>query len=216
MQTIEHEGQTYVLKTDMETAIKDRISKVTARAQEAETQVRTLQGELEQAQKGAGISDTLAQQVDELREQLETSNQRYQRYQAISKHGMVDPDMVEAVEWSYERAQKNVAKQDRQTLVEWLDTAVQNPEQAPAILRPHLQALQAEQAPSQEAPSQEAPSQEATESQSLMQPPQAPVTNRGARAPTDTADILTRAASDPEFYAQNREAIKKAWRARRQ
>ncbi len=211
MQTIEHEGQTYVLKTDMETAIKDRISKVTARAQEAETQVRSLTSDLEQANKGAGISDTLAQQVDELREQLETSNQRYQRYQAISKHGMVDPDMVEAVEWSYERAQKNVPKKDRQTLVEWLDTAVQNPEQAPSILRPHLQALQAEQAPSQEAPSQEA-----TESQSLMQPPQAPVTNRGARAPTDTADILTRAASDPEFYAQNREAIKKAWRARRQ
>ena len=211
MQTIEHDGQTYVLKTDMETAIKDRISKVTARAQEAETQVRSLQGELEQANKGAGISDTLAQQVDELREQLETSNQRYQRYQAISKHGMVDPDMVEAVEWSYERAQKNVPKKERQTLVEWLDTAVQNPEQAPAILRPHLQALQAEQAPAQDAPAQDAP-----QSQSLMQPPQAPVTNRGARAPTDTPDLLSRAASDPEFYAQNREAIKQAWRARNQ
>ena len=145
MRTIEHEGQTYVLKTDMETAIKDRISKVTTRAQEAEKQVRSLQGELEQAQKGAGISDTLAQQVDELREQLQTSNQRYERYQAISKHGMVDPDMVEAIEWSYERAQKDVPKKDRQSLVEWLDSAVQNPDQAPSILRPHLQALQAEQ-----------------------------------------------------------------------
>ena len=136
---------------------------------------------------------------------------REEKFKPILEKINMLKDMVEAVEWSYERAQKNVPKKDRQTLVEWLDTAVQNPEQAPSILRPHLQALQAEQAPSQEAPSQEA-----TESQSLMQPPQAPVTNRGARAPTDTADILTRAASDPEFYAQNREAIKKAWRARRQ
>jgi DNA repair exonuclease SbcCD ATPase subunit len=210
MRTIEHEGQTYVLKTDMETAIKDRISKVTTRAQEAEQQVRSLQGELEQAQKGAGISDTLAQQVDELREQLQTSNQRYERYQAISKHGMVDPDMVEAIEWSYERAQKDVPKKDRQSLVEWLDSAVQNPDQAPAILRPHLQALQAEQ-PQTEVAEQAA---EQPTDTPLVQQPQAPVTNRGARAAQDAPDLLSRAVNDSEFYAQNREAIKKAWRSK--
>jgi len=212
MRTIEHEGQTYVLKTDMETAIKDRISKVTTRAQEAEQKVRSLQGELEQAQKGAGISDTLAQQVDELREQLQTSNQRYERYQAISKHGMVDPDMVEAIEWSYERAQKDVPKKDRQSLVEWLDSAVQNPDQAPSILRPHLQALQAEQPQTEVA--EQAPAAEQPTDTPLLQQPQAPVTNRGARAAQDAPDLLSRAVNDSEFYAQNREAIKKAWRSR--
>lgn len=207
MRTIEHEGQTYVLKTDMETAIKDRISKVTSRAQDAEKQVRTLQGELEQAQKGAGISDTLAQQVDELREQLATSNQRYERYQAISKHGMVDPDMVEAVEWSYERSQKDIPKKERQSLVEWLDGAVQNPDNAPSILRPHLEALRTESAPQAEA----AELTEASEPQAPA--PQAPVTNNGARTAYDAPDLLTR-ATDPEFYEQNREAIQKAWRAK--
>jgi hypothetical protein len=209
MRTIEHDGQLYVLKTDMETTIKERISKVAARAQEAESQVRTLQSDLEEAKKTAGISDTLAQQVDELREQLDKSDKRYNRYQAISKHGMVDPDMVEAVEWSYERSQKNIAEKDKQTLTEWLDTAVQNPENAPAILRPHLQALQTE-AP-QEAPAEAA---EAAAPAPALQQHRAPVTNKGARAATDTPDLLSRAATDPEFYAQNREAIQNAWRNR--
>ena len=60
MRTItDEEGNIYVLKTDMETAIKERISKVTSRAQDAEEQVRTIQTELDEAKKGAGISDYL-------------------------------------------------------------------------------------------------------------------------------------------------------------
>ena len=67
MKTItDEDGNVYVLKTDMEAAIKERISKVTSRAQEAEEQVRTLTADLDEAKKSAGISDTLNQQLEEL------------------------------------------------------------------------------------------------------------------------------------------------------
>ena len=51
------DGETYVLKTDMETAIKERISKVSARAQTAEEKLRTLQTDLDAAKQSAGTSD---------------------------------------------------------------------------------------------------------------------------------------------------------------
>lgn len=209
MKTIEHEGEIYILKSDMEIAIKDRISKVTQRAQSAEDQVRTLEKDLETATKNASISDTLAQQLDELREKLDDSQRRFDRYQAISQHGMVDAEMVEAVEWSYERAQKDIPKKDRLSLTEWLDTAVKDPSKAPAILRPHLQALSQEIA---EPATEQAP--ELVSETPILTTPRAPVTNRGAQAATDQPDILSRAATDADFYAENRDAIMQAWRNR--
>jgi len=210
MRTIEHEGEIYVLKSDMESAIKDRISKVTTRAQTAEDQVRDLSKELESAQKNASISDTLAQQLDELRDKLDNSQKRFDRYQAISQHGMVDADMVEAVEWSYERAQKDVPQKDRISLTEWLDSAVKDPSKAPAILRPHLEALRAD-APE---PAVETSTETAAETP-ILTTPRAPVTNRGAKASTDQPSILERGATDFEFYKENRDAIVEAYRTLR-
>ncbi len=58
MKTIEHEGQTFVLKADIENAFKDRIQKLSARAIQAEEAAKTIQeqydnqsGELEKIQK---------------------------------------------------------------------------------------------------------------------------------------------------------------------
>jgi hypothetical protein len=42
MKTIDHEGQTYVLKTDMESAFKDRIQKLSARALQAEESAKDI------------------------------------------------------------------------------------------------------------------------------------------------------------------------------
>ena len=155
MKTItDEEGNVYVLKTDMETAIKERISKVTSRAQEAEEQVRTLKADLDEAKKSAGISDTLNQQLEEYREQLTKANSRYDRYKAISQHGLVDEDMVEAIEWAYEKSMSKLGKKEQVPLTEWLEGAVQDPSKAPAVLRPHLQNLQAEAPEPTEAPVQ--------------------------------------------------------------
>ena len=42
MNEINHEGKTYILKSDVENIIKDRISKVASRAQGYETQISEL------------------------------------------------------------------------------------------------------------------------------------------------------------------------------
>ena len=178
------DGEVYVLKTDMEQAIKERISKVSARAQQAEEQVRTLQSDLDAAKQSAGTSDVLAQQIEEYREQLQQANSRFDRYKAISKHGLVDDDMIEAIEWSYEKAQSKLEKKNRQSLTDWLESAVSNPEAAP------------------------------TEQASSPSMAQAPNVNAGAKPPQDSPDIIARGLSDSDFYQNNRDAIMQQWRAK--
>ena len=207
MKTItDEDGNVYVLKTDMEAAIKERISKVTSRAQEAEGQIRTLTAELEDAKKSAGISETLNQQLEEYREQLTKANSRYDRYKAISQHGLVDEDMVEAIEWAYEKSMAKLGKKEQVPLTEWLENAVQDPSKAPAVLRPHLQNLQAEAPIEAEAQGEEL--------EEVIERPTAPAVNTGAQAPVDGPSILQKAAADSDYYAANREAIQKAWRSK--
>ena len=209
MKTItDEDGNIYVLKTDMEAAIKERISKVTSRAQEAEGQVRTLTAELEDAKKSAGISDTLNQQLEEYREQLSKANSRYDRYKAISQHGLVDEDMVEAIEWAYEKSMAKLGKKEQVPLTEWLETAVQDPSKAPAVLRPHLQNLQAEAPEPTEAPMQ------TEDIEQVLERPTATAVNTGAQAPVDGPSILQKGAVDSDYYRENREAIHKAWRSK--
>ena len=204
------DGEVYVLKTDMETVIKERISKVSARAQQAEEQVRTLQTDLDAAKQSAGTSDVLAQQIEEYREQLQQSNSRFDRYKAISKHGLVDDDMIEAIEWSYEKSQSKVEKKNRQSLTDWLESAVSNPEAAPTILRPHLMQLQQQTA--EAAPSEQAEAAAPTEQAPSMA--QAPNVNAGAKPPQDSPDIIARGLNDSDFYQNNRDAIMQQWRAK--
>lgn len=216
MKTItDEDGNVYVLKTDMESVIKDRIAKVSARAQQAEEQVRTLQTDLDAAKQSAGTSDVLAQQLEEYREQLQQANSRFDRYKAISKHGLVDDDMIEAIEWSYEKSQSKVSKKDRVSLTDWLESAVSNPDNAPTVLRPHLMQLQ-QQANSEQANSEQVTSEPSSTPQVTPQVTQqtAPNVNAGAMPPVDGPDIIQRGLNDSDFYQSNRDAIVKQWRAK--
>jgi len=216
MKTItDEDGNVYVLKTDMESVIKDRIAKVSARAQQAEEQVRTLQTDLDAAKQSAGTSDVLAQQLEEYREQLQQANSRFDRYKAISKHGLVDDDMIEAIEWSYEKSQSKVSKKERVSLTDWLESAVSNPDNAPTVLRPHLMQLQ-QQANSEQANSEQVTSEPSSTPQVTPQVTQqtAPNVNAGAMPPVDGPDIIQRGLNDSDFYQSNRDAIVKQWRAK--
>ena len=141
MTEIEQDGRTYVLKSEMENIIKERIGKVASRATSAEQALEEAEKRLEKAEKAMSSVDILNQQLAEMQTRLQHSEQRFDRYQSISKHGLTDPDLIEAIEWSFERAQKGKTDGDRQTLSEWLDQQVTNPENAPITIRPHLQAL---------------------------------------------------------------------------
>lgn len=209
MKTIEHEGQTFVLKADIENAFKDRIQKLSARAIQAEEAAKAIQeqydnqsGELEKIQK-------LSTRVQELEGELESANNRYSRHTAMADLGIVDAEVRELVEWQYEKATKGDAKAP--ALNEWLAAMKADPSSAPVTLRPHLQTETAAAEPSSEPTVESTPAPMTEDQPALI----APKTNTGtAPAPVQSSDMLKRGADDFEFYKANRDAIRKAWRGR--
>jgi hypothetical protein len=215
MNEIEYEGKTYVLKTQVEAIIKDRVGKVAQRATAAEHALEAAQSRLEKAEKAMSSVDILNQQLAEMQGKLQTSENRFTRYQSISKHGLTDPDLVEAIEWSYERSQKSKADKEKQTLAEWLDSVVDNPDTAPITIRPHLQALKMiDEQPADASAAKMPPADTQPQLAELhaQQPP--PRANAGAMPTPESADFMDRALRDPEFYAQNRDKVMAAWKNR--
>lgn len=207
MQTINHEGVEYVLKADIEAAFKDRISKLSSRAIQAEEAAKALQESLDNQSGELQKISKLQEKVSTLEQSLTDAESKYSRVSMLSEQGFTDPELREAVEWAYQRSKSE------SPLDEWIKGIKENPDNAPLVLRPHLQSKQAPP-PTAEGSNPEAvaPTAEATPSPSLLPPK----TNTGAKpAPVQSGDILKRAAQDSEFYAQNREAIKKAWRTRK-
>lgn len=205
MKTIEHEGQTYVLKTDMENAIQARLQKMSARAAEAEQQAAQLQETIDGMNGRLGAIDNLQSQIDQYKQQLEQANGRFDRYQTVSKFGMTDPDQMELIEWQYEKTMSKRNKKDHQSLGDWLEGLVQDPSTAPIALRPHLQAIATKEAPQ----AAEAAPQAAEAPQALPQPPR--MNNGAITAPPKTENLVERGLRDLDFYRENREAIKKAF-----
>tara|TARA_Y100001973_G_scaffold66978_1_gene97856 strand:- start:200 stop:850 length:651 start_codon:yes stop_codon:yes gene_type:complete len=206
MKTLNHEGIEYIAKTDVEGIIKDRLSKVAARANEAENAVTEMRKQYEAQQKKIGTVDLLTQQIQELQTNLNSANSKYSRHISISQLGLTDPELIEAIEWSYEKKMSKVAKKDRVELSEWLADHMKNPAKAPITIRPHLERL-----------SQPAQQQNNNQTEKSVDTPEPapldyPQTNAGARPAPEQPDILTRAAKDPEFYAANREKIQEIWR----
>ena len=209
MKTIEHEGQTFVLKADIENAFKDRIQKLSARAIQAEEAAKAIQeqfdnqsGELEKIQK-------LSTRVQELEGELENANNRYSRHTAMADLGIVDAEVRELVEWQYEKATKGDAKAP--ALNEWLAAMKADPSTAPVTLRHHLQTETAATESTTESTVESTPAPMIEEQPALI----APKTNTGTTpAPMQSTNLLNRGADDFEFFKANRDAIRKAWPGR--
>ena len=209
----EIEGKTYILKSDVENIIKQRLEKVASRANQAEQRANQLQTDLDKASKSTATIDLLTQQLDEMKGRLSSSEQKFTRYQAISKHGLTDPSIVDAIEIFFEKSQDGKPKKERSSLGEWLDQIVENPDNAPTILRPHIKSL-VSQSPPTEAQYEEAQGLSAELAQNTP-PPQAPQTNAGVRTPPEAGDLIDRGGKDGRFYENNRQAIIDAWRSQR-
>jgi peptidoglycan hydrolase CwlO-like protein len=104
MRIKEIEGVEYVAKSDMEAAVKDRISKLSARAVQAEEMATALQTELDNQSGRLGSLDTLQAKITELETQLTDANTRYDRHNAMAQNGFTDFELREAVEWAYNKA----------------------------------------------------------------------------------------------------------------
>lgn len=226
MNEIEHDGKTYILKSTVETIIKERVSKVAARAAEAEAKSGELESQLKTFEKQQTNYDVLASQVSSLKGELEQERTRFNRYQSISRLGITDNDLIDVVEWSYDRATKTMSAKEKPSLGDWLNEQMTNPEEAPASIRPHLRALQSAEAPvatpdaAEEATGDFQATEHATDRAQLYalnehQHRQAPNVNKGAVKAPEAKDVLQRAAKgNQDFYNQNVDAIKKAWFAK--
>ena len=215
---IEHEGKKYILKSQVESIIKERVSKVAQRASEAETQLKEVQSQLDSQNSKQASYDILAEQVSELQSKLASSETRFKRYQSMSQHGITNQDLIDVIEWQFDRAMKDVPKKEQKSLDDWLSNHLSNPDEAPISLRPHLKALTPEiaEAAEQTEPAQKADDlglQAIQQREYIPEPPRPPRTNKGAVPAPEGKDILKR-ASDPNFYNDNYEAIQKAWMAR--
>lgn len=212
MKTIEHEGQTFVLKADLENAFKDRIQKLSARAIQAEEAAKTLTDQLDNQSGELEKIKKLSTRVQELEGELDNANSRYSRHTAMADLGIVDAEVRELVEWQYEKATKGDDKAP--ALNEWLANMKKDPSTAPITLRPHLQptAPATEQVTGQVTPQdtpQDTPQE--IEKPALI----APKTNTGtAPAPVQSSDLLKRGMDDFDFYKANRDSIRKAWTGR--
>ena len=205
------EGVEYILKSSVEQIIKDRVNKVATRASQYETQVSELQSKINGMKDAVSNVDILTSKIEELQAQLSQSNDKYQRFQTISKHGVSNQKMIDAIEWTYKYEQERLPKKDQQSLSDWLDHQVANPDQAHDLLRPHFQALQANKqpmSPETSAPSQTPPSQTPPSLQTTRDPIPPPSANRGAIPHQDESNFWDRAANDPKFYEANREEIR--------
>ena len=208
MKTQEFEGQTWILKSDVDGLVQKRISSVSERARAAETQLTEMKGQIAQAQTATAQFEAVSGELAQIRQQFD-------RHRTMSGSGFSDPEIIAAVGWSYDRQIANMAKKDRPTLGAWLEGIKADPSTAPAVLRPHLQPAQA--------PPQAQQFQQPPQAQQFQQPhaaqippaqPQIPTPNNGAiaQSPDPSAgDLLTKGLTDPEFYSQNRDRIRDAW-----
>lgn len=224
MSEIEHEGKTYILKSQVESIIKERVSKVAQRATDAENEVSSLTKEMDSFKSKQASIDMLTEQINSLKSDLRTSETKFNRYQNMTKLGISEPELIEAIEWQYDKSMNGKSQKELVPLNEWLENHIQNVDDAPLAIRPHLKSLHEQSSPQQDQESSQIKNAnlEALETyehqgqnhQEPLQRVQAPQTNRGAVPAPEGKDILRKAMSDPDFYSNNADAVKQAWMSR--
>lgn len=210
MKTIKHDGEEYVLKSEIESAFKERISKLSSRAIQAEEAANQLQEQIDNQSGELQKISKLQEHISTLESSLQDAESRFSRVSMLSELGFTDPEIREAVEWSYERAMKG--QEERVPMGDWIKGIKENPDTAPAVLKPHLQSQAAPEA-SPEASPEAAPVVAQAAPEAPLLPPK---TNTAAKpAPVQSGNIIERGLTDLQFYEQNREAIVAAYRSSR-
>ena len=207
---ITHEGKTYILKSQVEGIVKERISKIASRASEAERRANELETSLSDIQSRAASIDIISAQLEEYKGRLQASENKFNRYKSVSRYGITEPDIIEAIEYSYEKSMKSKSKKDKVSLDDWISNHIQAPEQAPILLRPPLLQVSRERAVQSE---EQAPDQSAATPSSLQSPPLVSHNQNIVKAP-EQQNIIQQGIKNGDYYKQNREAIMNAWFAK--
>jgi hypothetical protein len=201
METKMIDGVEYIAKEQVDGLIQEKISKYAKRAREAETKVEEMNEQLIQASEKLKTVDSLTEQIYTLKDELSNANTKYERHSAIAELGIQDPDVRDALEWQYQRSNTD------ESFGDWMKGLKENPENAPSFLRSHFQ--------SNEPPKMEnTPVENVETTKETPQPKTPPKTNAKTVQSNNTEtqkDILSRGLTDPDFYKQNRDAIRQAW-----
>ncbi len=217
MKTITHDGQEYILKTEVDGIVRERLSKVTETKRSAEKRVQELETQLEDMGSKVKGAEAMATQLASLQDELAVSNQRYERHQAIAAQGITDPEVRDLVEWQYNKAMESKAKKDKIPMGEWMSTMKEGGE-VPTVLKPYFQAQEAPQNAPQEATQTNTDTKQLQTLSEPLQSTPRPSTNQGVAQTQNhstSGDVWKRAASDFEFYQQNRAELRKAYYAKR-
>ena len=205
------EGVEYIQKDHVDEIVRQRIAKYSERLAQSESKLGEYESQLDEAKSKMGLVDNLTSQVESLQGELKTANSRYERHTTISQFGINDGDVRDMVEWQYDRAMSNRAKKDRVDLGQWLDQIKSDPTTAPSTLRPFFE-TQTDTQPNTTSNEPPQPSQSLQQTQPQLTPPPS---NAGVQSqPTAAPNDLLSRATDPTFYAQNRDAIREAYYSR--
>jgi len=208
------EGIEYVEKSHVDEIVRQRLSKYVDKNQELESRLSEYQSKIDETQSKIGLVDNLQSQVESLKGELSQANSRYERHSTISNYGIVDNDIRDAVEWAFERSMKDRPKKDQVSLGDWLKEINDNPSNAPTVIRPYFQNKTQEPSPAAQESQEPSPvAQGLSLASQEPSPVVKPQTNRGVKpqGQNSPAPDLLKRAGDPEFYRQNREAIKEAF-----
>ena len=117
---ITHEGKSYILKSQVESMIKDRVSKVAARATEYQAQIESMKSEMQGLQGKTASVDLLQEQLSTLKAKYDKSQGRFERYKNVSKYGLTDPQIIKGIEWAYDESQEGLSKKDQVSFAQWV------------------------------------------------------------------------------------------------
>lgn len=211
MKTITHEGQEYILKSEVDNIVSSRISKISESRRALQAELDTIKEQNIAMQEKSKNFDALHSQIATLQDELKNSNQKYARHSAIAGHGITNPEVRDLIEWQYSKAMDNTAKKDRVTMNEWLNGFQKEGAEIPHILQPYI-GTQNTQAPQAESHTEQRPQSAPLQHASI------PKSNNGVQSTSEQStsrDMMQKAGTDFEYYQKNRAKIKEMYYARK-